>query len=80
MELVNFVENLKTAFKKFEGVWSTLGRPHPFELFKGCLPQILLSSFLNTITQIFISLTHFGPMFYFYTPGNVRTPKILSKT
>ena len=42
----------KTAFKKFEGVWSALGRPHPFKFFKGCLSQILLGSFLNTLTQI----------------------------
>ena len=42
----------KTAFKKFEGVRSTLGRPHPFKLFKGCVPQILLGPFLNTLSYI----------------------------
>ena len=42
----------ETAFKKFEGVWSALGRPYPFKLFKGCLPQILLGRFLNTLSHI----------------------------
>ena len=36
---------LKIAFK-------TLGRPYHFKFFKGCLPQILLGPFLNTLTQI----------------------------
>ena len=27
-------------------------RPYPFKCFKGCLPQILLSPFLNTWTYI----------------------------
>ena len=35
----------KTAFKKFEGVWSALSRPYHFKFFKGGLPQILLSPF-----------------------------------
>ena len=38
----------RQPFKKFEEVWSALGRPHPFKYFKGCLPQILLGPFLNT--------------------------------
>ena len=29
-----------------------LGRPNHFKFFKGCLPQILLSPFLNTLSQI----------------------------
>ena len=29
-------------------VWSALSRPYPFNFYKGCLPQILLSPFLNT--------------------------------
>ena len=29
-----------------------LGRPHHFKSFKGCLPQILLGPFLNTLTHI----------------------------
>ena len=36
----------KTAFKKFEVIWSV------FPFFKGCLPQILLVPFLNTLTHI----------------------------
>ena len=42
----------KTAFEKFEGVWSALGRPYPFKFFKDCLPQILLGPFLNTLSHI----------------------------
>ena len=56
------------------------------QIFKGCLPQILLGPFLNTLTQIRLwnhccecvksllhcswhnALTHFQPMFHFYTP------------
>ena len=30
-----------------------LGRPFHFKFFKGCLPQILLGPFLNTLTYIF---------------------------
>ena len=36
----------KIAFKKF-------GRPYHFKFFKGCLPQILLGLFLNTLSRIF---------------------------
>ena len=39
------------AFKKFEEVWSAKSRPHPFKYFKGCLPQILLDSFLHTLSD-----------------------------
>ena len=50
-------ENLwKTAFKKFEGVSSALGRPYPFKFFKGCLPQILLGPFLNNLTQLCLNI------------------------
>ena len=38
----------RTAFKKFEGVWSA----SPFTFFEGFLPQILLGSFLNTLSHI----------------------------
>ena len=30
-----------------------LSRPHHFKFFKGCLPQILLGPFLNTLSKIF---------------------------
>ena len=36
----------KTAFKKFEVIWSA------FKFFKGCLPQTLLDSLLNTLTYL----------------------------
>ena len=29
---------------------SCLSRPYPFKFFKGCLPQILLGPFLNTLS------------------------------
>ena len=37
----------KTALKKFEVIWSAY-----FEFFKGCLPQISLGPFLNTLSHI----------------------------
>ena len=44
----------KTAFKKFEAVWSAESKPHSFRFFKGCLPQILLGQFLNTLSHIIL--------------------------
>ena len=41
-------------------IWSNLvylSRPYHFKFFKGCLPQILLGPFLNTLTHIFLHLT-----------------------
>ena len=29
-----------------------LSRPYPFKFFKGCLPQILIGPFLNTLSYI----------------------------
>ena len=40
----------KTAFKKFEKVWSA--QAYSFKFFKGCLPHILLGPFLNTLSHI----------------------------
>ena len=40
----------KTAFKKFEGIWSA-------KFFKGCLPQILLGPLLNTLSHILFGLS-----------------------
>ena len=37
----------KTAFKNFD-------RPYPFIFFTGCLPQIVLGPFLNTLNAHFI--------------------------
>ena len=42
----------KTAFKKFEG----------------CLPQILLSTFLNTLTHLFIMYAKFPEKLTFHSP------------
>ena len=53
----------KTAFKKFKGVWSALGRTYPFKYFKGCLPQFLLGPFLNTLSQQILS---FSPTFLIF--------------
>ena len=39
----------KTAFKIFEGIWSA-----SLKFFKGCLPQILLGPFLNTLSPIIV--------------------------
>ena len=41
----------KAAFIKFEGV----SRPYSFKFFKGCLPQILLGPFLNTLSHLYLS-------------------------
>ena len=42
----------KTAFKKFEVIWSAYYLKFP----KGCIPQILLSRFLNTLVQMLLYL------------------------
>ena len=31
---------------------NSLSRPYPFKFFKGCVPQILLGSFLNTLSHL----------------------------
>ena len=52
MDQVKFVED---SLRK---VWSDmvcLSRPYNFNFFKGCLPQISLGPFLNTLPHIFIS-------------------------
>ena len=41
----------KTAFKNLNGY----SRPYPFKFFKGCLPQISLGPFLNTLSQIWFT-------------------------
>ena len=38
-----------TVFTELSNKWD---RPYPFKFFKGCLPQILLGSFFNTLSQI----------------------------
>ena len=42
----------KTAFKNFEVIWSALADNITLSFFKGCLPQILLDPFFNTLSQM----------------------------
>ena len=52
MDQVNFVkDNLQKILKDM----AYLSRPYPFQFFKGCLPQIWLSPFLNTLSNICFS-------------------------
>ena len=45
------------------------GIPYHFKFFKGCLPQILYGSFLNTLTQIIVWYHPFSA--YTYTQKNI---------
>ena len=49
MDQVKFVED---SLYKIRKDMVCLGRPYPFNFFKGCLPQILLGPFLNTLSHI----------------------------
>ena len=49
MDQVKFV---KDSFKKIWSDMVCLGRPYHFNFFKGCLLQILLGPFLNTLNHI----------------------------
>ena len=49
MDYVKFVED---SLWKIWSIMVCLGSPYQFKFFKGCLPQILLDSFLNTLTHI----------------------------
>ena len=44
----------ETAFKKFEEIMSVLTDISLQISYKGCLPQVLLGPFLNTLSQITI--------------------------
>ena len=61
----------KTAFKEFAGVWSALGRPYPFMFFKGCLPQILIAPFLNTLPKYLLILVITSVIFFYLFQPNV---------
>ena len=54
MVQVKFVED--SLYKIRRGMFcfgqTIPGRPYPFKFFKGCLPQIFLGPFLNTLSQI----------------------------
>ena len=43
-----------------------LSRPYHLNFFKGCLPQILLGTFLNTLSRIFLS----SDTLYIYSTSN----------
>ena len=47
-------DNLKKTWRDMV----CLSRPYPFKLFKGCLPQNLLSPLLNILTQLYVDLFH----------------------
>ena len=49
MDQVKFVED---SLKKFEGIIVCLHRPYHFKIFKGCLPQISIGPFLNTLSHL----------------------------
>ena len=40
--------------------WNPTSKPYHFRFFKGCLLQILLGPFLNTLTHIVLSLRRFA--------------------
>ena len=44
----------RQPLKNLKGWWDMvcLSRPYPFKLFKGCLPQILLGPFMNTLSHM----------------------------
>ena len=48
MDQVKFVED---SIKKMGSDMVCLGRPYHFTFYKGCLPQILPSPFLNTLSD-----------------------------
>ena len=43
---------LGIVLKKNKSLYFLLSRPYHFKFFKGCLPQILLGPFLNTLTKL----------------------------
>ena len=47
MDQVKFVED---SLNKIERVWSVENRSYSFNIFKGCLPQILLGPFLSSLS------------------------------
>ena len=66
-----------------------LDRSYLFKPFKGCLPQVLLGLFLNTLTHISIKIpelfqdSYFSKLFWVLalenTPGNKNTFKVDGK-
>ena len=61
MDCVKFLED------SLQKIWSdivSLGRPYHFKLFKGCLPPILLSPFLNMSTHLELCQTTMEELFF----------------
>ena len=58
-----------------------LSRPYHFKLFKGCLLQILLDSFLNTLAHISFNELYasFALTLYFYLENNLEYATNLAK-
>ena len=52
---VEQVKSVDDSLLKIRSDVVCLSRPYHLKIFKGCLPQILLSPFLNTLTQVFQS-------------------------
>ena len=50
-----------------------LSRPYPFKFFKGCLQQILLGPFLNTVSHITLNLQQ---SFYKQTQKQIKADKL----
>ena len=49
---MNQINSWKTAFKKFAVIYSLFKQTISLQIFIGCLPQILLGPFLNTMSYI----------------------------
>ena len=49
----------RQPLKKWKG-YGLLSRPYCVKFFKGCLPQLLLGPFLNTLSHLFTSLRNSG--------------------
>ena len=54
---INWDKAFKSGLSKICGRQPALGKPYPFKFLKGCcLPQILLGPFLNTLSQLTLTL------------------------
>ena len=58
--VMNFAKIFRTLFLQNIFEWLFLQIPYHFKLFKGCLPQVLLGPFLNTLTHKILEFYLFG--------------------
>ena len=61
------MEKVKSVEDSFLKIWSDmvcLDRQYHFKFFKGCLPQILLGPFLNTLTYLIKNYKELNKYFY----------------